>query len=216
MPAAINLVGRRFTRWFVNFKSGVNKHGQSMWDCTCECGARGVIMVGALTSGASKSCGCLNLERVASSRSHGQAHQGRKHPLYSTWVSMRGRCANPGDQSFHNYGARGISVCQRWGRFEAFLADMGPTHQPGLTLDRIDNDGHYEPGNCRWATKRVQANNTRRNKIIWTPIGDMTICDAARAFGLTRDILKFRILANWPIGVRFAPKGVRGRVPRAA
>jgi hypothetical protein len=93
-------------------------------------------------------------------------NKNRGKPLYSTWCSMRDRCNNPRDESYFRYGARGIKVCERWASFATFVADMGPKPTPAHTLERINNNGNYEPSNCRWATKQEQACNTRRTRLI--------------------------------------------------
>ena len=132
---------------------------RSMWAFRCTCGKE--VIRGALDvekyarRGGTPSCGCMV---GVKSRSHGMS----KHPVYAVWRSMKDRCRLPTHQAWHNYGARGITVCPRWeASFEDFWADMGPTYMPGLTLDRRDNNGDYTPENCRWVTPEVQAQNTR-------------------------------------------------------
>jgi hypothetical protein len=129
----------------------------------------------------------------------------RGHPIYETWVGMRSRCRNPNVRSYRNYGGRGIRVCERWHVFEKFRDDMLPTWQPGLTLDRINNALGYFPDNCRWATPKQQAMNTRANHLVATPWGKITLEEAAERSGLNYSTLWLRVKSGWTKERLFAP-----------
>lgn len=136
------------------------RHRQAVWQFQCDCGVVVERLLGNVRQGYTGSCGCLGLEAlVARSVSHGATRGGKPSPEWKAWKGMRDRCLVPTHAAYSRYGGRGITVCEQWKEsFESFLADMGP-RPPGLTLDRVDNDRGYEPGNCRWATTADQNRN---------------------------------------------------------
>jgi hypothetical protein len=163
-------IGDRFHRLTVRRLGEPAADGHARYLCACDCGQSALVLTSALLRGKTKSCGCLRAEKAARSMklnrrelgSHGMAPRAGPHPLYSTWAGMVARCTNPRHEKYPLYGARGITVCQRWRNdFAAFLADMGERPSPKQSLDRIDNSGNYEPGNVRWATPVEQARNRR-------------------------------------------------------
>lgn len=159
---AVDRAGQRFGRLLVLERAGSDKFGNALWKCACDCGGDIVTEGNRLRLGKTQSCGCLHRERlIEASISHGMS----KTREYANWQRMIARCHRPTSTQYGWYGSRGIVVCERWREsFEAFLADIGPRPSRRHTLDRIDNDGNYEPGNTRWATKREQALNSRPAK----------------------------------------------------
>lgn len=154
-----DLAGQKFGR-LTALDRALGERG-SRWRCQCDCGETSVVRGILLLNGNTRSCGCLSKESSAAVCRSRATHGGRDTPEYGVWWSMRQRCDNPANKAFANYGGRGIRVCERWQSFENFRADMGMRPSDELSIDRIDNDGNYEPGNCRWATAKEQRANQR-------------------------------------------------------
>lgn len=157
------------------------------WRCRCDCGVEKTMLGSTLRIGTAGSCGCR--KAMGPKPRHGMAGTA----IYSTWNAMMERCRNPKSKAYHRYGGRGIAVCERWERFENFIADMGPKPTPDHTIDRIDNNGNYEPSNCRWATRKEQANNTRRNTYYETPHGRLSMAEIAKIAGVTYPAIQLRV-----------------------
>lgn len=154
---AKNLLGMRFGRLVVIRRSGTRK-AFALWECQCDCGNLCDIRSDSLKT-TTRSCGCIAVE---TSTVHGDASGGKVSTEYRSWASAINRCSNPENNAWADYGGRGITVCERWrSSFPAFLEDMGRKPTPRHSIDRVDSDKGYEPGNCRWATKKEQANNRR-------------------------------------------------------
>lgn len=159
----------------------------SVWLCRCDCGNTVNVRRASLTGGLTVSCKCLQKEH------HPKTHGMSNEKVFRTWWGMKARCERESAKAFKHYGGRGIKVCERWQEFANFLEDMGPPPTPAHTIERIDNDGHYSPDNCRWATMDEQRLNTR--KTIRITVNGVTKCLAewSRIYGINYGTLQYRI-----------------------
>lgn len=159
-----DITGQRFSRLQVVCFKGYNERHTALWECRCDCGNIVIATSGHLSQGNTKSCGCLKEEKNPEHfRRYNYRHGKHGHPLYSTWKNMRSRCNNPNNNSYYDYGGRGIKVCKEWDSFATFLSwAIANGWGKGLTLDRIDNDKGYSPENCRIATWKDQVRNRRK------------------------------------------------------
>jgi len=172
-------------------------NGRRRVTCLCECGNECIVHVSNLTRGLTKSCGCFRREFTTASKTK---HGGKSSREYETWKRIIQRTTNSKRPDFHLYGARGIRVCERWrSSFSAFLQDMGQRPSDTHSIDRYpDNDGNYEPGNCRWALPGEQAANTRSVRWITINGQKVTLTRAASEIGVAQATLSKRIAAGWP------------------
>lgn len=173
--------------------------GKRHWFCKCHCDKITKVYAGDLKSGHTNSCGCSQIEDVRRrSTIHGHAERNNESSTYCSWQSMLKRCLNPKHHQFQDYGGRGIKVCDRWLKFENFLADMGerPT---GLTLERKENDKGYYQANCRWASPKEQANNRRSNRLITYNGKTQTMTQWAEEISVQVATLWKRLKLGWSI-----------------
>ena len=194
----LNLEGQRFGRLLVEGQAGKTRRG-TLWRCRCDCGNVSELAANTLTSGNSKSCGCGRRKADGMARS----------ALYGVWATMHQRCKNPAVRGYKFYGARGITVCERWSKFEHFWEDMGP-RPPGLSLDRIDHNGPYAPENCRWLSTKGQCRNTRANVFMEFNGKRQCATDWAKETGASVSMILRRLKRGWPVEAALSvPAGTR-------
>lgn len=210
---AIDLTGKTFERLtvlsrgtYVVYKSGARAIG---WLCMCSCGTQKLVNQGSLTSGATKSCGCLKREIAKNNnlKTHGMA----KTPEYRSWAAMLSRCSDKNNSNYHNYGGRGLTVSRRWKSFANFLHDMGPRPSLKYSLDRINNDKGYSAKNCKWSTKKEQGNNKRSNRIVTFNGITGTVSQICDMLSLKKqNAISARLILGWSIEKAFTtPVGLR-------
>jgi hypothetical protein len=195
-PRMRDLTGQKFNKLTALERAGFRDGARcrkSLWKCRCDCGNEVVTASVELVSGATKSCGCIIGK-------HKRTHGATGTPEFMAWGAMFQRCYNPKSKSYKDYGARGIKVCDRWtGSFENFLADMGKRPSAEHSLDRYpNNDGNYEPTNCRWATDTVQSNNRRSSRTLTINGETKTYAEWERQTGLSPGMVFRRLKAGWP------------------
>jgi hypothetical protein len=188
MPIPIN-IGDRFGEWTVISKAGLRR-GSMYWHCRCSCGNEGDRRATELRMGRATECGHI---RAATHYLRGWKHGQYASPTYWSWVAMKARCSNPRLKHYKDYGGRGIVVCERWQKFENFVADMGQRPSLRHSIDRIDNDKGYDPSNCRWSTSVEQANNRRNTRWITHDGRTQTLGQWARECGVPYQTLQYRL-----------------------
>lgn len=219
MTQIMDLTGKHFGRLLVIEFAGQVEYGsignkRTMWRCRCSCGKSVVVAAMRLRKGETQSCGCLHREILKTQGvTHGMTRNGHKATEYRIWRGIKNRCYNKNEPAFKNYGARGITVCDRWrDSFENFYADMGPRPSKDMTLDRTNNDLGYSPENCRWATATQQARNSRhavpitiggetRSISEWAEkcgIGKRTLWHRLRVAGMSPEEAIRKPLRTWP------------------
>ncbi len=181
-----DLTGKKFGRLTVEGYDHSARHGQTYWRCRCECGGLKIVRASHLKTGNVTSCGCVHPRRT---------HGGSKSRLYAIWNGMKGRCLNSNNPEFARYGGRGITICDLWrDSFWAFQSwAIANGYADGLSIDRVDNNGNYCPENCRWATAREQANNTRKTRLLTYNGETHSVSEWARILGVGQSTLNMRL-----------------------
>ena len=193
MPSPVDLLGRRFDRWVV-LERGPHRQRKVTWLCQCDCGNKGFVITHGLLHGHSRSCGCLTIAANKKRATHGESGS----RTYKIWAGILQRTTNPNNPGWKNYGGRGIRTCKRWSSFKRFLEDVGEVPL-GLTIDRINNNKGYYPGNVRFATYAEQLRNRRVTR--WITYKGITLCrtDWAKRIGLHPEALRKRFRLGWPV-----------------
>lgn len=197
-----DLSGQRFGRLVVIGRDLSNKSKRVYWICKCDCGGVKSIEGTRLKNKNTVSCGCFRREESANRKT---THNLTNTPLYAEWARIKRRCYNKNMKCYKDYGGRGITVCKEWLNDPASFIEWSKSHgyHEGLSLDRIDNNGGYSPDNCRWTTKKVQANNTRRNHYITFNKETHTLSEWSEKMNINYSVLKYRIKSGWSVEKAF-------------
>ena len=212
----MNLHGKKFGRWTVLDFAGIENH-KSKWLCECECGTKRIVRQTNLIQGISKSCGCYKRDRTAESHTtHGKRHT----RLYNIYHGMKARCYNENEAKYEIYGARGITICDEWLNkehgFENFYEwAINNGYSDDLSIDRIYVNGNYEPSNCRWATAKEQALNTRFNRRVFADGKEMTLEEFANYVGINKATIYKRLKRGITFEQMVENKGKRIVLPSA-
>ena len=190
----INLSGQRFGR-LVALEVIGRQARAAVWKCRCDCGTYTNVVAASLKRAHTSSCGCLHREKSAAVNTvHGDWGSGS----YQSWHGMMQRCTNPNNKKYSRYGGRGITVCDRWKDYSAFLEDMGPRPEK-LTIERLDNSKGYSKSNCKWATKAEQNRNHCRNRLLTYQGRSMIAPDWAKELGLPMSCISGRLKRGWSV-----------------
>lgn len=199
MSAVIDLTGQKFGVLRVLSRIS-SRSGRACFSCQCECGNKIDVVGQHLRRGAVTSCGCKKVERAKKNAINFVTHGKTNSPEFRTWTQMISRCTNKNDYRYPRYGGRGITVDERWlESFEAFLEDVGRRPNPTDELDRIENDGNYEPGNVRWVSAKVNCNNRSSNRLITYNGRTQSMTLWAEEMGLEPATLRVRLESNWGV-----------------
>jgi hypothetical protein len=203
VSACLIEVGSRFGKLTVVARAASTKTVRPRWLCVCDCGRQTLTGSQNLRRGAAQSCGCKRFKhRSTPKENHGQSRAagGKATREYMTWSSMLGRCHNQKHKQFGRYGGRGISVCPSWrNSYLSFLRDVGPKPVGPFSLERVDNNGDYAPGNVRWATWKEQASNRRNSRLLTFQGRTMTMKQWAEESGIGYTTLKERLMRGWTL-----------------
>lgn len=205
MDSRYDITGKTFNRLAVISYVGKNKHNNNLWNCKCVCENEVIVTAADLKSGNTKSCGCLQKEKAAitllnMSMTHGLSRdkEHKKTRLFRIWAGIRTRCLNPNDKTYKNYGGRGIKICNEWNDFATFHNwAIANGYDDNLSIERKDNDGNYEPSNCKWANDTEQANNKRTNRMIAHNGMTKTLSQWAKYYNLNYNMLFERLKRGW-------------------
>lgn len=190
MPAFINLTGRKF-HYLTALRIGDRKNNEIRWLCQCECGKETLVSSSSLREEETKSCGCKSIVLMVRHHiTHGMTYT----RIYRVWRAMVDRCEKPNHKLYPRWGGRGIKICEAWHAFENFHAwAVANGYHEGLTIERKDNNGNYEPDNCKWATQKEQANNRRTNVFIEFQNQRRTLTQWSEYLGIKKSVLRHKL-----------------------